>query len=152
MSEIVAKLDSNPKSSLKSGKTECFAILHGILYIIILICGNGGEVEYTLASLDLSTLGHGFAPVFRFEVLLHVTYLLIGEGRFSFAFNLYTYTMQGKGYVCMRTSPISKFLWFNVSSARSSGSWLEYEHLPKLGDKRWMDGEDCFPFKPSLVP
>jgi hypothetical protein len=53
MSEIVADLDSNPKSSLKSGEIESFAILHGILYMVILICSNGGEVEYTLGFTGL---------------------------------------------------------------------------------------------------
>jgi hypothetical protein len=117
--------------------------------MVILICSNGGEVEYTLASLDLSTLGHGFAPVFRFEALVPVTHLPMGEGRFGFhpPFNLYTYTMQGKGYVCVRTSRFGKFLRFDVSS----GSWLEHDKLPELGDRGWNDGEDCFPFKASLV-
>jgi hypothetical protein len=117
--------------------------------MVTTIRSNGGKVEYTLASLDLSTLGHGFAPVFRFEALVPVTHLPMGEGRFGFhpPFNLYTYTMQGKGYVCVRTSASGEFLRFNVSS----GSWLEHDKLPELGDRRWTDGKGCFPFKPSLV-
>jgi hypothetical protein len=81
---------------------------------------------------------NGFAPVFRFEALVPVTHHPIYGQCFSFypPFNLYTYTMQGKGYVYVRTSSSGEFLQFDVSN----GSWLEHEKLPKLGDRRWKGG------------
>jgi hypothetical protein len=47
--------------------------------MVITICSNGGEEESILASLNLLTLGHGFAPVFRFEALVPVIHLPIDK-------------------------------------------------------------------------